>query len=265
MADLHKEQLEQQLGDAALHFFLNEYAEADGRLLLSQYEAAGHSDMPETLDCRCKSWINEYSTPSEKGTLLRRTARRAAKAAMIGLVCLYLCTNLILSVEALRVPFLNFCIQTRRVFSSLTIQTGNETKSSTADDDVMSLPISAPNGYHLEVKQHNHDDYSLIYPDSILFLAYRNDTGNNFIIQTLPAAGTFSVDTENGEITEFLLNGMEAIHICKPETGELRTIWMNPERQRIYDVSSDGLSLEAFQQEVNFLSGVFMAPELYSE
>lgn len=262
MADLHKEQLEQQLGDAALRFFLDEYAEADGRLLLSQYEATEHSDMPEALDRRCKSWINEYSTPSEKGSLLRRTARRAVSVAMIVLICLCFCANLMMSVEALRVPFLNFCFQTRRAFTRISIQSEEASSSS---DSSMSLPLTAPKGYRLEIVNHNHEDNSLIYPDSILFLAYRNDTGNNFIVQTLPAAGTFSIDTENGEITEFLLNGMDAIHICKPETGELRTIWMNPERQRIYDVSSDGLTPEEFQQEVNFLSGVFMAPELYSE
>ena len=148
MADLQKEQLEQQLGDAALHFFLNEYAEAEGRLLLSQYEAAEHSDMPEALDHRCKSWIKEYSAPSEKGTLLRRTACRAVRAAVIILVCLCLCANLMMSVEALRVPFLNFCFQTRRAFSRITIQTEEASSSS---DSSMSLPISAPKGYRLKI------------------------------------------------------------------------------------------------------------------
>lgn len=263
MADLHKDRLEEQFGDAALEFLMSEYAEAEGMQLLSRFETS-HQTMPDTLDGICQTKIRKVNQESEKEILLRRTVYRAAKIAAVFAIFLLLSVNLILSVEAIRVPFLNLCIDTKRYFSSLTFSQEN-TAPTEADPEEVSLPIDVPPGYSLSYKDHNHEDFSLIYEDSILFLGYQDADGHTFLFQTLPAMGSFSIDTEDAESTRFLLNGMQAIQIRQESDNMMRTIWVDPERQRLFDVSCNGMRAEEFEQHILHMSAMFMAPELYAD
>lgn len=260
MTDPHTELLEEQLGDAFLALLMDEYAEAHGETLLRQSDL----EMPEDLQKKCISQIQMLYKKTEKSALLHRTVYRAAKTAAIIAVSLVLSVNLILSVEALRVPILNFCIKTQKSFSSLTFSSQQDDRSD-SDKDVVDLPISVPKGYSIMHKQHNHDDYAYIYEDSILFLAYQNPEGSYFMFQTLPAEGSLSIDTENAEAAEFLLNGMQAIQIRQEADHTLRTIWVDPNRQRLFDVSSNGMTEEDFKQHILDLSAMLMAPELYAD
>ena len=260
MTDLHKELLEEQLGDAFLALLMDEYAEAHGKILLQQSDL----EMPEDLQKICHSQIQRLYKKTEKSALLRRTVCRAAKIAAIIALCLSLSVNLILSVEAFRVPILNFCIKTQKCFSSLTFSTQQDTASE-SDTDAVDLPISVPKGYSILKKQHNHDDYAHIYGDSHLFLAYQDPEGHYFMFQTLPAEGSLSIDTEDAEAAELLLNGMQAIQIRQEDKHTLRTIWVDPNRQRLFDVSCNGLGEEAFKQHILDLSAMLMAPELYAD
>ena len=259
MNDLQRKQLEDKFSDSALELWMDEYAGLQGQEILAQYEAARVS-MPKDLDKSCQAAIMARQKESEKGTLLRRTAGRAAKAAAVTLVCLFLLGNLVMSVEALRVPFLNFCIQTRRTVSHLTFQKDAESNS---ENSGIGLLIGGPSGFTLTQKYHNHDDYDLIYQDSDLLLLYTNEEGKYFSIQTFPAIGMLSIDTEDAECSDFLLNGMDAMYISEPRDGTLRTIWIDAQRQRLYDITTNGMTEEEFQQEVYSLSGMFMVAELY--
>lgn len=260
MADLHKQQLEEQLSDAFLAVLMDEYAETQGRMLLQQSDL----EMPEDLQKKCHSQIQRHYKDAKKSALLRCTVYRAAKTAAIVAVCLILSVNLILSVEAIRVPLLNFCFKTQKYFSSLTFPTEQDTDSD-SDADVVDLPISIPKGYSIIHKDHNHDDYTYIYEDSILLLAYQDQEGHYFMFHTLPAKGTLSIDTEDAESVEFLLNGMQAIQIRQEAEHTLRTIWVDPDRQRLFDVSSNGMREEDFKQHILELSAMLMAPELYAD
>lgn len=263
MDDLHRTQLEEQFADAALHLLLEEYAQAEGQKLLEDYAVSGCA-IPEDLQKNCEERMQKLYKETEKGALLRRTVYRAAKIAAVLVILCSLSANLILSVEAIRVPLLNLCIKTQKYFSSLTFSTQQDSGSE-ADDEVVDLPISVPKGYSILKKQHNHDDYSFIYEDSILFLAYQNPEGHYFMFQTLPAEGSLSIDTENGEAAEFLLNGMQAIQIRQEADHTLRTIWVDPDRKRLFDVSSNGMKDEDFRQHILDLSAMLMAPELYAD
>ena len=184
MNDLQREKLEEQFSDSTLTLLMNDFAQADGEAILALYEAS-KAEMPEELDKKCKLQMEACQKKSEKGALLRRTVTRAAKAAAITLACLFLLGNLVMSVEALRVPFLNFCIETRRSVSHLTF--GENTESRSSESSGIGLLIGAPNGFTLTQKYHNHDDYDLIYEDSSLFLLYTNEEGKYFSIQTFMA------------------------------------------------------------------------------
>ena len=110
MSELHKPLPEEQIQDASLLILMDEYAQADGQKLLTNFKASGMT-MPVSLDRVCQLQFDQYRRKSEKSTLLRNTVYRVAKiAAVLVLVC-SLSANLILSVEAIRVPCLNFFIR----------------------------------------------------------------------------------------------------------------------------------------------------------
>lgn len=263
MADIRREQLEEQFSDAALLLLMDEYAEAHGAMLWNDYEE-NNSSIPEQLDKTCQMQIQKLYKETKKSALLRRTVYRAGKIAAAILIVFSLSVNLILSVEAIRVPLLNLCIKTQKYFSNITFP-GEQDADSEADKDVVDFPLSVPKGFTLFHKDHNHDDYAYIYEDSTLFLAYQNQDGHYFMFHTLPAQGSLSIDTEDAEAVEFLLNGMQAIQICQESDHALRTIWVDPERQRLFDVSSNGMTEEDFKQHIFDLSAMLMAPELYAD
>lgn len=263
MADLHRALLEQQFSDASILLLMDEYAEADGALLLDKFEK-NQQIIPPELDSSCLKKVSQVNRKSEKGTLFRRTVYRASKAAAVFALLLILSVNLILSVEAIRVPILNLYFETQRYFSSLTFSSDTDMPSS-PDNDTVDLPIMKPKGYTLFVKDHNHDDYSRIYEDSTLFLGYQDQEGHYYTFQTLPAKGSLSIDTEDAQCTEFLLNGMQAIQIRKESDNLLRTIWVDPQRQRLFDISCDGMREEDFEQHILDMSAMLMAPELYAD
>ena len=101
MADLHKKQLEDQLGDAMLSYLMDEYAEAAGSQLLSGFEESGQV-IPDILNHSCLDMIRAHNRASEKSALLRRTVFRAAKTAAVLVIIFSLSANFIMSVEALR-------------------------------------------------------------------------------------------------------------------------------------------------------------------
>lgn len=260
MADLHKEQLEEQLGDAFLALLMEEYAEVGGRSLTDAYQSSGVT-MPEALDAACQAEFQKAYQKAKKGTLLRCTVNRAAKIAAVFFLVLSLSVNLILSVEAIRVPLLNFYLDTKRHFSSLSF---NPSEDADPDSQEVSLPVSVPKGYRIIKKSHNYEDFASLRNDSILFLAYQNEDGHILMINTYPAAGNVSLDTEDALVTEFELNGMNALSI-QSDDGMLRTLWIDPERQRTYDISCTGLAEEDFNLYVYELSGRFLSPVFFAD
>ena len=255
MADLHRNQLEEQFADAALHLLMEEYAEADGKSLLFQYEHCGQK-MPESLQNTCRIQIQKCYKESEKGALLRNTVYRVAKiAAVLVLVC-SLSANLILSVEAIRVPCLNFFIRITDYFTEISFSD----EQSTYDSDV--LPFSPPDGYTVIVQKHNYDDFSKIRPDSILFYGFQKDDGSMLSIESLPAEGSISLDTEDSETVSFYMNGMKAIHIFK-SNGEQSIVWFDASHKRIYNVFCSNMDKDEFLTYLMILSIDLTNNELY--
>ena len=255
MSELHKPLPEEQIQDASLLILMDEYAQADGQKLLTNFKASGMT-MPVSLDRVCQLQFDQYRRKSEKSTLLRNTVYRVAKiAAVLVLVC-SLSANLILSVEAIRVPCLNFFIRITDYFTEISFSD----EQSTYDSDV--LPFSPPDGYTVIVQKHNYDDFSKIRPDSILFYGFRKDDGSMLSIESLPAEGSISLDTEDSETVSFYMNGMKAIHIIK-SNGEQSIVWFDASHKRIYNAFCSNMDKDEFLTYLMILSIDLTNNELY--
>ena len=262
MADLHKKQLEDQLGDAMLSYLMDEYAEAAGSQLLSGFEESGQV-IPDILNHSCLDMIRAHNRASEKSALLRRTVFRAAKTAAVLVIIFSLSANFIMSVEALRVPVLNFCIKMQDQFTNLIFGGDGNTMPQSSDPDPAFM-MDLPAGYQFQQQSHNHEDTSAIYPDSFLILLYTNEAGDNLTILTQPAAGTSNFDTQDSDCTEIQLVGMDAVYIKKAD-GSLRTIWIDESRQRLYDISAENMEEAEFLLFAEKTAANFKSGNYYSE
>lgn len=255
MSELHKPLPEEQLQDASLLILMDEYAQADGQKLLLNFETTGIT-MPDSLDKVCQLQIEQYRRKSEKSTLLRNTVYRVVKVAAAFMIVCSLSANLILSVEAIRVPCLNFFIRITDYFTEINFSG----KQSSHDSDI--LPFSPPDGYTLIVQKHNYDDFSKIRPDSILFYGFQKDDGSMLSIDSLPAVGSISLDTEDSESVSFYMNGMKAIHIMK-SNGEQTIVWFDESHNRIYNVFCSNMDKDEFMTYLMTLSIDLTNNELY--
>lgn len=255
MADLHRQLLEDRMSDAALTLLMDEYAEADGIQLLSAFEKS-ETTMPETLDQATQKKIRKYNRESEKSALLRRTVCRAAKIAAVFVILCSLSVNLILSVEAIRVPCLNFCIRVTDYFTEIQFSDKH------SKDTPQNLPFHPPEGYTSMVQTHNYDDFSTIRQDSVLFYGFKHEDGSILSVESFPAEGSISLDTEASESVSFYMNGMKAIHILK-NNGNQTIIWFDEHRERIYNAFCSNMDKDDFLTYVMLLSVDLMNDAFY--
>lgn len=264
MADTRKEQLETQFADAALLLLMDEYADAEGQQLWDAYRQSD-TGMPEALDQKIQAGIQTVYKKTEKSALLRRTGIRAAKIAAGLAAALSLSVNLVLSVEALRVPLLNFYLDARSFATSVTFWGEDETAVPQTRNEDNSLAIPSPKGYDLQLQKHNYDDCTRLYEDSSMFLVFLNEAGDSIHLSTNPAKGSFSIDTEDCAQSEIILNGQTALYLKKRTDDSLRVLWVDTSRNRLYDLYASSMPEKDFIDYATMLSWTLLEEDLHAD
>ena len=108
----HKLELLDQFDDAAFALMMDEYAEAEGERLRMEFEEATRAGLtpakPDSLDEKCRKQIRREFGKQLRREYAARGKSLALRAAACILVALCISATLIMSVEALRVPFWRF-------------------------------------------------------------------------------------------------------------------------------------------------------------
>lgn len=239
MSDHRRQHLVEQYEDIALSLLMDNYAKEEGKRLLHAFDEAEKSgDCPEVseeLDKKCRRLIENEFSRRERNTLFSRIGKAALRAAIYACVFLGLSTVAVLSVEALRVPVLNFIIQQTDRYSVLTADDQNDSNPSQEDNLVDRISALVPDEYVLVVEDHGMDSRFMLY--------YQDPDGHIISFFAIPSTETNSIDTENASITEVKLYDYNAILV---EKDGLRLVWGNPETQMIFDLYSDGLDANSF-------------------
>lgn len=245
MEDKHRQQLLEEYEEAALKLWMDEYAEVEGERLWEEYqEAEANGEVPEIplmLDNKCKQII--YSSfkknkQKEKFSHFLQSASKFAACLCIVLVC---SSVAVLSVEAFRVPVINFFLNIENRYSSLSFDEEPDTVTSRIDELKQLSSVAIPSEYNLIVQD--------IYESGSAFICYQNSNNENITILVNPADGAFNYDTENTIQTEMELCGHEAFFV---EKDGFQVIWLDAEEDMIYELSANGLDINTFW-EIAFL------------
>lgn len=215
MNEQKKQKLLEQYDDAAFALLMDEYAEEEGARLMAEFEAAQAAgqvpQMPAELDEQCRRMIRR-DRAKKRGIRAARSFQKAAvKAAVAVLVFIGLMTTVVMSVDALRIPILNYFIEHYEKYSSLNIE-GYDGK--TPEHNNTTAPYAEVNKYEDPIAEYMPYGYISIYynnSENCMTCIYKNDNGERINFEILPAYDEYRFDTENATCENISVMGYDAI------------------------------------------------------
>lgn len=244
----YENELQDRFADAAMELFLNQYAQDEGEHLLKLYQDQQDADpVPDDLDRRCQSIIER----THKRTLMGSTLQRAARIAACILLALTLTFQVVLNVEAFRIPVLNYILKHGKGFTQISFSQ-NESSFSALDQLRVLIWTAMPDGYQMEYENVKTSKHLGTEAVSNILTRFENDQGNILEISVLKARGSFNIDSQDATVTSMELYGQQTVFIANDDT--LRAIWVNESQQQMYDVIGNGTGPDAFWECVHTLA-----------
>lgn len=244
MIDKHRQELLNQYDDAAFALLMDEYAEEEGALLLKEFNEAMASgnvpEIPQNLDRKCRQVIQQNFAKQRNKDNAKKILRLTGKAAVYVFVLLGLSLTTILSVEALRIPFLNYFIQDQDRSSVITFTDQTVPHSNTDNGDPLEGLL--PDNYVQADFENN---------DGMIYSVYTDDNGNFAMFDMSTADGKYFYDSEDATCTNTQLLNFEAIY---RNAEDLQMIWIDEEKQIVYSFSATEMTESNFLEICNSLA-----------
>lgn len=235
MSENKKLELLDQYDDVTFALLMDEYAEEEGARLRKEFEeaqAAGEViDTSDALDEKCLQMIHRDYAKKRGKDNVRKIIRMTSKVAVAVMVFLGIAATTVMSVDALRIPFINYLIEHHEVFSSINISQGTEPVD---DDSTNGDPI-----YTLLP-----DTYSTIYfmeNNSMITSGYQNEQGSTVFFEMIPGTSEYQFDTENAEYEYIIIYGHEVMVISK---DGLHAVWLDSNETTIFSFFASEMSKE---------------------
>lgn len=247
MIDERRKQLLEQRDEIDLMLLTDASMSADGAAILEEFEAAEKrgevSEIPAELDEKCIQLIETSFAKQKRNQTITTVTQYIAKVAVYVLLFLGAASTLVLSVDALRVPVLNFILNQSSRASSLAFDDFSVDDSSELDMYLNKVMPCIPDSYHLIDK--------LAEKNGFLILRFQDEGDGLIYIKAMPADGAASIDTEYANITEIDLNGYPAVFV---EKNGFCVYWTNENLEKIYSVYANNLSIDLFWELVYSLA-----------
>ena len=248
MGDTRKEQLIRQYEEAALALMLEEHAEVQGERLLKAYEAGSaqgnREAMPQALGDKCRQLIRKAYEKKRNRGLLCRVFKACAKMAVVVMALFGIAATAILSVDAWRVPVLNFALDHGGKFAFVNVGFNDAGLEKQFKAIVKTVEANLPGGYSLEEK-----------PDTSgmsLLIRTKNGEGEKLTIHVSRDTAQIKVDTENAHIQEMELEGGKKGYLIYKDGPYI--IWHDEAKGLIISVAARKTEPDDFWKLVNALA-----------
>lgn len=248
MSENKKLELLDQYDDVTFALLMDEYAEEEGARLRKEFEeaqAAGEvSDTSDALDEKCLQMIHRDFAKKRGKENVRKIIRMTSKVAVAVMVFLGVLTTTVMSVDALRIPFINYLVEHYEIFSSINISGESESSESTTvtgDPIYLLLP----------------DAYSTIYfteNDNMINSGYQNDQGSTIYFDMLPATSEYRFDTENSEYEYIVIHGHEVMVISK---DGFQAVWVDSSETTIFSLFSSDMTKDEYTKLISEIIQIY--------
>ena len=245
MSENKKLELLDQYDDVTFALLMDEYAEEEGARLRKEFEeaqAAGEvSDTSDALDEKCLQMIHRDFAKKRGKDNVRKFIRMTSKVAVAVMVFLGIASTVFFSVEAFRIPVLNFILNTYEEYTS--VYFGDKVVAETNADPLEAL---LPDDYI--------QSYYRMDEDNLIYSYYENSNGDAVQFTMSYAIGEKKYDTEEADTTELVIGEYEAILIKK---DGYRLIWVDPFNEIIYTFSATNLEKSSIINICNELADIY--------
>lgn len=239
--------LQEEYEEARMKLLMAKYAEEEGDRLWQEFEEAKKNgevpEVPEELDQKCRKIIHDAFAKERYRNTGRLILRRAAKIAACFLMVIGLSATLILSVDALRIPVLNFFVEANSKFTAASFDP-NDTENDIHENLLQRLnEMPVPAGYELA--------YLGESETGVISCCYGNAEGKVIALEGVASAGKTSFDTEEADASPVTLNGHEGVFY---ENKNYRVVWTDADKQMMFDFCANGLTLDEFWELAFYIS-----------
>lgn len=245
------ERLQEQFENAEKALLMDEYAEAKGEQILKEFEKAKENGeapaFSDDLDAKCQKLIRQAFLKRRLGEFWNQFSKKVVKAAAVILILAGMASITIVSVDAFRIPAINFLLEYWP--RSTTIVFGSDGETGYSEGTVQEGPLAGllPDSYFV-IESSQFEDFIWSY-------VYENDAGNSLYYSASSAETTISVDTENAvRAEEVKLLNYNAFFV---EKEGYTIIWANPNVSAVFTLYADGMDYEQFIQLAEDLAGQY--------
>ena len=215
------------------------YADAVTALVMEQYMTAlaeslaaedrAPVEIGAELDGRCRKLIKKGYARQLRRSVGKKLLRGASVAAIVFLLLCGVFAVLFSTVEAIRVPIINFFIEQKEKYLEIT---GKDQDEYDRSEDVLAGLV--PEGYTpVECRRASNGNLTIWYVDAGDGMIYYNE----FIMTN----GTFQTDTEDAVIEDITIGGRDALLI---EKYGYKVVWYSPSGEVVYQLEGNQLSRE---------------------
>ena len=215
----------ENLEEAIVAAFMDQYAQALDAGIDRKIEECAGDAFPEELDKRCRALIEQANRKAKNKKRIKSALRVLRSAAVVTVVLVGLFSVLFVSVEAFRLPVMNYFLEkTDRYWH------------------VSSQPIVwVPERINPENPLENiiPDDFMLVHVDgeweSGNFNAeYFNGRKSKVTLMVFPSGGMGQIDTEGAYITQCEIGGYPAV--MATEDYAVRLMWTDESTSSVYTI-----------------------------
>lgn len=221
--------------DATAAMFMEYYAIILAHDLQKEFESFGDNDVifPDELDKRCRAMIKKEYASQKRKKYINSIMRSLRYVACCAVVLLALASILFVSVEAIRIPVINFYISQGGEYLKI-----GDSSEITADPVIAidwndPLVKFIPEGYSLSMCDGDHSTQ--------LVAIYENSAADSIFFTIDPASDIKKIDSEDAQaIKECFVAGNEAIIIIK--NGVMTLVWKHEVIGKTFSITATSLS-----------------------
>ena len=222
--------------DATVALFMEQYANKLAENI--HQEPIVKIPYPEKLDERCLGIIKKECAKQRSRAFWNGTKKALSRAAIILVALLSLSSVLFMTVEAIRIPVINFFIEHGNGFWAITSNS----------DDTLIDPTAAnefdPNDPLADLLP---DEYKLVYSGGDekqgKRVVYQNQSGQIACFATAPDSSHITVDSENATISQRVkIAGHDGVFVSKEGMSQLA--WVDKTTSTSYLLNADSMDQE---------------------
>lgn len=218
--------------DATVAVFMDQYAAALDEAILEEMAVCSDNEFPPELDKRCLALIEKECAKQCRVALVKNILHVGRSAAIIVVALLGLCSVLFMTVEAFRVPVINFFVQETDNYIELSGVPYEEVFPSEFNENDPLAGI-LPSDFVLTNK---YGSWEL----GLLTAEYSNEMESTVYFSIMPADSFIQLDTENAQVTTITVYGHTA-YLCE-EGSEIRISWLDELTSRSFSFCTTNIS-----------------------